>query len=63
MKGFLQIARKHYQNRSFAERKLVELVEKCWEFDPNKRIDIFEVVRFLEEAIRENEHYDSSYSK
>jgi hypothetical protein len=41
-------------DRSFAEGKLVELLERCWEPDPSKRVDVFEVVRFLREAITDN---------
>lgn len=45
-------AEENYQNRSFAEGKLVELLRRCWELDPSKRIDIFQAVRFLQDAIR-----------
>lgn len=43
-----------WRNRSFAERKIVELLERCFEFDPEERIDMFEVVKFLREAVAEN---------
>mmetsp|Transcript_21509 Transcript_21509/g.45988 ORF Transcript_21509/g.45988 Transcript_21509/m.45988 type:complete len:314 (-) Transcript_21509:288-1229(-) len=43
-----------YRERSFGERKLVELVEKCWVYDPGERISIFEAVNFLRDAIEEN---------
>ena len=43
-----------YAERSYAEKKMVEIMEKCWEYNPTKRIDIFEVVRLLREAIAEN---------
>ncbi len=36
---------------SVEERKLVEIMIKCWEYEPSKRIDIFEIVQFLQEAI------------
>eukprot|EP00934_Nitzschia_sp_Nitz4_P000629 Nitzschia sp. Nitz4//scaffold42_size132992//16750//18247//NITZ4_003381-RA/size132992-processed-gene-0.27-mRNA-1//-1//CDS//3329551664//629//frame0 len=36
-----------YRTRSYIEGQLVEVMEKCWTFDPMKRIDIFEVVRLL----------------
>ena len=44
-----------YRTRSFAESKLVKLIEKCFVFDPEERITIFEAVRFLQEAINEND--------
>ena len=44
-----------YRTRSFAESKLVQLIEKCFVFDPEERITIFEAVRFLQEAINEND--------
>jgi hypothetical protein len=44
-----------YKARSYAEAKLVEIMEKCWEFDPDQRIDMFEVVRLLREVVSENE--------
>eukprot|EP00521_Asterionellopsis_glacialis_P014410 CAMPEP_0195305116 /NCGR_PEP_ID=MMETSP0707-20130614/35702_1 /TAXON_ID=33640 /ORGANISM="Asterionellopsis glacialis, Strain CCMP134" /LENGTH=420 /DNA_ID=CAMNT_0040369143 /DNA_START=307 /DNA_END=1569 /DNA_ORIENTATION=- len=43
-----------YRARSSAEGKLVEIMEKCLEYDPDKRIDIFEVVKFLRRAIKDN---------
>lgn len=29
-------------------------MERCWVEDPAKRVDIFEAVRFLREAVEEN---------
>jgi serine/threonine protein kinase len=43
-----------WRTKSFAEYKLVEIMEQTWEHDPEKRISIFEVVRFLREAMEEN---------
>lgn len=43
-----------WRQRSFAERKLLELVDWCWEYQANKRPDIFQVVAFLETAVEEN---------
>jgi len=40
-----------YRTRSFAERKLVEAIEKCWEYDPDKRINIFALIKFLRGAL------------
>lgn len=43
-----------WKARSFAERTIVELIEKCYEYDPDKRISIFEVVSILRQAYKEN---------
>ena len=48
-----------YSERSFGERKLVELMKKCWIYDPDKRISIFEAVDFLKKTIKENEAQSS----
>lgn len=44
-----------WKERSFGEKKLVELMEKCWVYDPDERISIFEAVEFLRKAIKEND--------
>jgi serine/threonine protein kinase len=44
-----------YRGRSYAEGKLVEIIERCWEYYPDKRIDMFRVADFLREAVAENE--------
>jgi hypothetical protein len=36
-----------YRHRSFVERRLVQIMEECWEIDFEKRVSIFEVVRQL----------------
>jgi hypothetical protein len=46
-----------FKKRSFAESKLVEIIPLCWVYDPRKRIDIFQLVDFLREAVRENKVY------
>ena len=43
-----------YARRSFAEGKLVEVMLRCWEYEPEDRIDIFEVVDILRKAVEEN---------
>ena len=43
-----------YRNRTYAESALVEIMEECWTYDPDERVDIFEVVEFLREAVEEN---------
>ena len=44
-----------YRKRSFAERKLVEFIEMCWEHDSAKRVTIFDMITLLREAVQENE--------
>lgn len=43
-----------YRTRSYAEGQLVNIIEKCWIYDPRKRIDIFQVVKILRRAVKEN---------
>lgn len=43
-----------WRNRSYGEGKLVELMERCWNEHPKDRVDIFEAVRYLREAVKEN---------
>jgi hypothetical protein len=45
-----------YRTRSYAEGKLVELMERCWFDDPAERVDIFEAVRFLRAAVKQNKN-------
>lgn len=40
-----------YRTKSFAESKLVDIIERCWEYDPDKRPDIFEVVIHLRDTL------------
>lgn len=47
-----------YKDRSYAEKILVEIMEKCWAFKPEDRIDIFEAARLLREAVKENERLE-----
>jgi hypothetical protein len=52
-----------YRNRSFGESKLVEIIERCWVFDPDKRIDVFELAQVLREVIKENDARESQQAK
>lgn len=54
IEGYAAFANQEYGNSSFAERKLIGLMERCWEFDPSKRLDIFEAVRDLRDAVQQN---------
>lgn len=40
-----------WKDRSYEERKLVELLPKCWAYDPDERISIFDAVKYLRQAI------------
>ena len=44
-----------YQNRSFAEGKLVSAIKLCWAYEPDKRIDIFQLAQILRTANTEND--------
>ena len=52
--GKLAFIDDRYRHRSYAESQLVEIMEKCWIYDPSERIDIFEIVRRLRDAVRKN---------
>lgn len=54
MKGQRAFIDDRYRNHSYGEGKLVELMELCWIEEPSERVDIFEAVRFLREAVEEN---------
>ena len=41
------------KNRSTVERKLTKIMKQCWESEPAKRPDIFQVVRQLRRALSE----------
>lgn len=53
--GKLAYVDSRWGERSFGEKKLIELMEKCWIYDPDERISIFGAVDFLRKAIKENE--------
>jgi hypothetical protein len=48
-----------WRNHSFAEGLLVDIIEKCWEYEPDDRIDIGELVLLLRQAVAENEKQDA----
>jgi hypothetical protein len=52
--GELPYVDPRYKDRSYAEKMLVELMEKCWIYDPDERISSFEAVEFLRKAVRDN---------
>ena len=44
-----------FRDRSFAESKLLDIIPLCWEHNPADRVDIFELVQLLREAVQEND--------
>lgn len=42
-----------YRNHSYIEGKLIDLMERCWIEDTEKRVDIFEAVRYLRQVVEE----------
>jgi serine/threonine protein kinase len=55
IKGELAYVDPRWKERTFIETKLVELMEKCWVYDPKERIDIFETVKQLREIKKKHE--------
>ena len=53
-----------YKHKSIAAAKLTEIIEQCYAFKPEDRPSIFEIVEFLQDALREvREHGDSEQAK
>ena len=50
IKGKSPFIDERYRTRSYIEGRLVEIMERCLEFKPDKRATIFEVVEFLRET-------------
>jgi serine/threonine protein kinase len=50
MKGMKPFVDDRYRTRSFIESRLVEIMEKCWDNDPDKRVDIFTIVHHLRQT-------------
>lgn len=44
-----------FYDKSFAERKLIEVIKRCYVYDPDERADINEIQHMLEVAIAEDE--------
>lgn len=51
--GELAFVDPRWKDRSYEEGKLVELLPKCWAYDPDERISIFDAVKFLRQAIED----------
>jgi serine/threonine protein kinase len=48
-----------FHDRSYGERTLTEIIPLCWKFNPDDRIDIFEMVNRLRQAVDENRRHRS----
>jgi hypothetical protein len=49
-----------FRNGTVGEKRLSELIDECWIFDPDKRIDVFSLVRRLRDALDEHTRSVSS---
>ena len=57
--GDLAFVDPRWKEQSYEEGKLVELLPKCWAYDPNERISIFDAVKYLRQAIEDKpKHQD-----
>jgi hypothetical protein len=45
-----------FYSRSFGENSLIDIILKCWVFNPDERIGINELQELLEEAVAVDEH-------
>jgi len=50
-------ARDAFVDRSTAERQLAELLPRCWEADPPKRLSIFYIVKYLQKAVKQDKKH------
>ena len=53
-RGELPFIDERYRTGSYGERKLVEIMERCWVYDSSLRADIFEVVTSLVNVVELN---------
>ena len=57
--GDLAFIDPRWKDRSYEEGKLVELLPKCWAYEPDERISIFDAVKYLRQAIEDKpKHHD-----
>lgn len=52
--GQLPSVDSRFEEGSYAEQKLLQVLQKCWIYDPADRTDIFKVVALLKEAVETN---------
>ena len=53
--GDLPYIDERYRTRSYIEGKLVEIMERCWIYNTEDRVDIFQVIEFLRDTKAEYE--------
>jgi hypothetical protein len=53
-KGDVPYIDPRYKDKSFGEAKLIEIMELCWTYERQKRIDIFKLVDLLRDAVEAN---------
>ena len=44
---------RYFKERSLAEAKLAEIINRCYAYKPEDRPSVFEVVEFLRDALKE----------
>ena len=62
MKGTTPKIDPRYETSSFAEGQLVEVIRRCWTYDPEIRPNMTEVQSMLKDAILENEKLQEAVS-
>ena len=50
MDGETAFIDERYRTRSYIEGRMVEIIERCWDYKPEERATIFEVVEYLRET-------------
>lgn len=54
MRKYSVATKAFFKKKSFVERKLAEIMIRCWDFDPATRPSIFDVVEFLRDTARQD---------
>lgn len=62
-KGEVPYIDPRYKERSFAEAKLIDIMQRCWTYERRKRIDIFKLVSLLQDAVKENRQRQATKDK
>jgi len=55
LKGITPYIDPRYQNRSFIEGRMVNIMNQCHKRKPEERVDIFAIVKFLRETKERHE--------
>jgi len=51
-----------YRTRSYVEGRIAEAIDLCWEYDPDKRIDIKALVKLLRDAVQAEDGRQSMHA-